>query len=62
MAIFGFGKKKEEEEPIAPGLPTEQVMALKQRGMSNDQIIPELERKGYSSNQIFSALNQTNII
>jgi len=61
MAIFGFGKKKEEEEPAAPGLPTDQVMVLKQRGMSNDQIIPELERQGYSSNQIFDALNQTNI-
>ena len=61
MALFGFGKKKEEEEPVAPGLPTEQVMVLKKRGMSNDQIIPELESQGYSSNQIFDALNQTNI-
>jgi len=62
MAIFGFGKKKEEELPVAaPGLPIDQVMALKQRGMSNDQIIPELERQGYNSSQIFDALNQTNI-
>ena len=62
MAIFGFGKKKEEEEPVAaPGLPIDQVTALKQRGMSNDQIIPELERQGYNSSQIFDALNQTNI-
>jgi len=61
MALFGFGKKKKEEEPVAPGLPTDQVMALKQRGMNNDQIIPELEKQGYSSNQIFDALNQANI-
>jgi len=42
-------------------LPTDQVTALKQKGMSNDQIIPELERQGYNSSQIFDALNQTNI-
>lgn len=62
MAIFGFGKKKEEFPAAgAPGLPIDQVMALKQRGMSNDQIIPELERQGYNSSQIFDALNQMNI-
>lgn len=63
MAIFGFGKKKEEKVPAAgaPGLPIDQVMALKQRGMSNDQIIPEMERQGYNSSQIFDALNQVNI-
>ncbi len=63
MAMFGFGKKKKEEMPdvAAPGLPIEQVMALKQRGMNNDQIIPELERQGYNSSQIFDALNQANI-
>ena len=63
MAIFGFGKKKKEEVPAAaaPGLPIDQVMALKQRGMNNDQIIPELERQGYNSSQIFDALNQVNI-
>jgi hypothetical protein len=62
MAIFGFGKKKKEEMPpvAAPGLPVEQVMALRQRGMSNDQIIPELEKQGYNSSQIFDALNQVN--
>ena len=42
-------------------MPTEQVVALKQRGMNNDQIIPELERQGYNSSQIFDALNQSNI-
>jgi hypothetical protein len=59
--MFGFGKKKEKQEPTAPGLPIDQVMALKQRGMSNDQIIPELEKQGYNSSQIFDALNQINI-
>ncbi len=63
MAMFGFGKKKKEDVPAAgaPGLPIDQIMALKQRGMNNDQIISELERQGYNSSQIFDALNQVNI-
>ena len=61
MAIFGFGKKKKEMPQAAPGLPIDQVMALRQRGMSNDQIIPELERQGYNSSQIFDALNQVSL-
>ena len=61
MAIFDFGKKKEKEVPAAPGIPIDQVMALKQQGMGNDQIIPEMERQGYNSSQIFDALNQANI-
>lgn len=61
MAIFSFGKKKEEEMPVAPGNPIDQVMALRQRGMGNDQIIQELERQGYNSSQIFDALNQASL-
>jgi len=61
MAIFDFGKKKEKEVSAAPGTPIDQVMALKQQGMGNDQIIPEMERQGYNSSQIFDALNQGNI-
>jgi len=61
MAIFNFGKKKEKEVPGAPGTPIDQVMALKQQGMGNDQIIPEMERQGYNPSQIFDALNQVNI-
>jgi len=62
MAIFGFGKKsKEPEMPSAPGLPIDQVMVLRQRGMDNNQIIQELERQGYNSSQIFDALNQVNL-
>ncbi|MCH8329694.1 MAG: hypothetical protein IIB81_04880 [Nanoarchaeota archaeon] len=61
MAIFGFGKKKETVTPSAPGLPVDQVMALKQRGMDNNQIISELEKQGYNSSQIFDALNQINM-
>ena len=61
MAIFGFGKKKEVQEPSAPGSPISQITALKQRGFNNNQIISELEKQGYSSSQIFDALNQLNL-
>ena len=49
MALFGFGKKKEEEMPAAPGNPI-------------DQVIQELERQGYNSSQIFDALNQASLM
>lgn len=61
MAIFGFGKKEEVQEPSAPGSPISQVTALKQRGFDNNQVISELEKQGYSSSQIFDALNQLNL-
>lgn len=60
--MFDFLKKKKEEpQATAPGTPLGQVMALKQKGMTNDQIIPELERQGYDSSQIYDALNQVSI-
>ncbi len=62
MALFGFGKKKEEEMPAAPGSPIDQVMVMRQRGMGNDQIIQELERQGYNSSQIFDTLNQASLM
>lgn len=61
MAIFGFGKKSKEQEQAAPGTPIDQVMALRQQGMNNNQIIQEMERQGYNSSQIFDALNKANI-
>ena len=62
MPLFGFGKKKEEEMPAAPGNPIDQVMVMRQRGMGNDQVIQELERQGYNSSQIFDALNQASLM
>jgi DNA-binding transcriptional MerR regulator len=62
MAMFGFGKKKRVEEQAVPGTPFDQIAALKQQGMSNDQIIQEMEKQGYNSSQIFEALNQSNMV
>ncbi|MBW2976864.1 hypothetical protein KY347_05450 [Candidatus Woesearchaeota archaeon] len=62
MALFGFGKKKQEERIFAaPGVPLDQIKVMKQRGMGDDQIVSELEKQGYNSSQIFDALNQINL-
>jgi len=61
MAIFGLGKNKEGSKQAALGSPIDQIMAMKQQGMNNDQVISELENQGYNSSQIFDALNQVNI-
>ena len=66
MALFGFGKKK-ENAPASPfeGLgaemmpaPVDRVVNLQQQGLSNDQIIAALQREGFSLNKIMDALNQ----
>jgi len=66
MALFGFGKKK-ENAPASPfeGLgaemmpaPVDRVVNLQQQGLSNDQIIAALQREGFSLNKIMDALTQ----
>ena len=41
--------------------PIKEVEALKQQGSTNDQIIKDLQAKGFSSQQIYDALNQTDV-
>jgi len=64
-----FGKKKNNLEGPAPigemeppggipnSTPSDVVMNMKQQGLSNDQIIQELQKQGYNSQQIFDAIN-----
>src|SRR3989344_4673922 len=54
MALFGVTKKKEDVVQI----PVQQVMALRQQGYSNDQVIQALQGQGFKSSQIFDALSQ----
>ena len=63
MALFGFGKKKEEQPPAEPygGTPTELVIQMRQQGLSNNQIVQTLQKQGYSSSQIFDAMSQADI-
>jgi prefoldin subunit 5 len=57
MALFGFGKK--EDRPM--GVPTDKVLAMRQQGLSNNQIIQNLQTSGHDPNQIFDALNQADL-
>lgn len=43
-------------------LPIDQVKAMRARGFDNNQIIQALQRNGYSSTQIFNALNQADLV
>ena len=53
MALFGTKPKT--------GTPTSTVIQMRQQGLSNDQIIQSLQREGFSSAQIFDAMNQADI-
>jgi hypothetical protein len=68
MALFGLGKKKDAgaQPPMAgqamgQPLPIDKVMGMRQQGLSNNQIIQALQRDGYSSTQVFDALNQADM-
>lgn len=53
--------KLPDPEPEKSEIPVEKVLALKNQGLSNDQIIQNLRRDGYSSQQTFEAINQADI-
>lgn len=59
MALFSLGKKKPVSQ--SAGMPIDHVMALRQQGYPNEQIIQILQGQGYSSSQIFNAMNQADI-
>ncbi len=54
MLGFGDGSQKDD-------LPLEQVKNMRNQGMSDNQIIQTLQRDGFSSSQIFDALNQADL-
>ncbi|MBI4149900.1 hypothetical protein HY488_00690 [Candidatus Woesearchaeota archaeon] len=65
-----FGKKPATQKPFQPpmetkpmpnDIPVEQVIAMRSQGLSNNQIIQNLQRAGYSVDQINNAINQADI-
>jgi hypothetical protein len=64
-----FGKKKNNSDGLSPisgmeppggmpsSTPSDVVIDMKQQGLTNDQIIQELQKQGYDSQQIFDAIN-----
>jgi len=62
MGLFDLGKKKEAFVPEVPETtPTEEVLKLRQQGLSNNQIVQSLQRSGYRTHQIFDAMNQADM-
>ena len=66
MPLFSLGKKKPAQPAAAPagpaaGVPTDLVIQMRQQGFSNNQIMQNLQGQGYSSSQIFDAMNQADI-
>ena len=60
MALFGFGKKK-EETPLRPYSPIDDVLRMRRQGLSNNQIVQALQRNGFQTHQIFDAFNQADL-
>lgn len=60
MALFGT-KKQQQMPPSLDGPPTDKVLAMRQQGISNHQIVQQLQREGYTSTHIFDAMNQADI-
>lgn len=64
MAVFKIGPSKEsapDKQGPASGTPTDLVVQMRRQGMSNNQIIQNLQRMGYKSHSIFDAMNQADI-
>lgn len=67
MNILRMGKKKEDvpampAQPEVPsGPPTDRVINMRQQSFSNSQIVSILQKDGFSSPQIFDAMNQADI-
>ncbi len=66
MSLFKLKKEKEEEMQFTTSgpptdTPIDKVVSMRQQGLTNNQIIQNLQRLGYDSDQIFNALNQADI-
>lgn len=48
-------------ENVASDIPADKVQAMRQQGMSNDQIIQTLQREGYGTTNIFNAMSQASM-
>ena len=55
MALF----KKEVPKPTST--PTDKVLELRQQGMSDNQIVQQMQRDNHSSEDIFNALSQADL-
>jgi len=56
---MGIFKSTKSDLATGPDVPVNNVVAMKQQGYSNNQIIQTLQRDGYNSSQIFDAISQS---
>ena len=68
MGLFGKKEQKPVPQPalqVQPppqaNVPTEEVLNLRQQGISNAQIAERLQKEGYKTHQIFDAMNQADL-
>jgi hypothetical protein len=63
MALFGLGNRAPPPAPPPPPSmpPTDKINAMRQQGLSNNQIIQTLQNQGYDPNLIFDGLNQADL-
>ena len=58
--MFGLNKK-EEKKAVVSDVPVQAVLSMKERGMSNEEIIEQLKSQGYSLQSIKDALVQADV-
>lgn len=58
---YPYPDQQSKPYPPSSGLPVDQVLNLRQQGLSNNQIVQTLQRDGYDSGQIFDAMNQADM-
>lgn len=71
MAFLNQGRRKKQElgmqatpldsETLSHMSPTENVLAMRQHGYTNSQIIQLLQSQGYDTSQIYNAINQASL-
>lgn len=68
MPLFTMKKKENPTRMMPPPMPSapldtpiDKVFSMRQQGLTNNQIIQNLQRLGYDSDQIFNAINQADI-
>jgi hypothetical protein len=62
MALFGNRGPPPMPPPAPPSSPpTDRILAMRQQGLSNNQIIQTLQGQGFDPNLIFDGLNQADL-
>ncbi len=64
MALFDSNQEGQGGPPppaAGGGPPVDLVLSMKQQGLTNNQIVQNLQRQGYEAHDIFDAMNQADI-